>query len=520
MTAMLRTLTGALILGAGLVLIPPVTGDAAWAQDTTAQDQSQSLRALREQVETRYRVLSAQDGVALIPLYDTDVGLIELSGGEIAVDGRPVTGGELRDALGEDADAILRLSYLDTPTQRTLFGIGEVPPAADTTAMADTTGAAGLDETDEPEDAEARERGSAQGDRVRVGGSVRIGVDEFIDGDVVAVGGAARVDGRVSGDVTAIGGSVHLGPEAEIDGDVTAVGGQVHKSPGTIVRGSIEETPIGMGDLRIAPHVRVMDSPFEGVGGFVGTVSWILFLGLISCLVYLLARRPIERMEYRAVTSTWKSAAVGLAAQILFLPALVVTIVVLSISIIGIPLLLGIPFVLLAIVIGVLVGFVAVAKALGQAAESRFGWRHANPYIALLVGIGLIMAVSFFGSALGIAGGPLQVFAMILGIVGFVLQYIAWTMGLGVLLLTRFGTRYTWDGEGGPPDAGPESGPAAPAPAPPSGTAPPEPSGVMPPEPAPPAPEPEAYAPPPGESEAEPPPPGESGEGEEPESRG
>lgn len=505
MTAMLRTLTGALVLGAGLVLLPPVTGDAAWAQDTTAQDQGQSLRALREQVETRYRVLSAQDGVALIPLYDTDVGLIELTGGEIAVDGRPVTGGELRDALGEDADAILRLSYLDTSAQRTLFGIGEAPPAADTTAMADTTGAAGVDEPER----ETRERGSAQGDRVRVGGSVRIGVEEFIDGDVVAVGGAARVDGRVSGDVTAIGGSVHLGPEAEIDGDVTAVGGQVHKSPGTIVRGSIEETPFGMGDVRIAPHVRVMDSPFEGVGGFVGTVSWILFLGLISCLVYLLARRPVERMEYRAVTSTWKSAAVGLAAQILFLPALVVTIVVLSISIIGIPLLLGIPFVLLAIAIGVLVGFVAVAKALGQTAESRFGWKHANPYIALLIGIGLIMAVSFFGAALGIAGGPLEVFAMILGIVGFVLQYIAWTMGLGVLLLTRFGTRYTWDGEGGPPDAGLEPGPAPPAP-----------SGGAPPEPTRPAPEPEASAPPPAEPQVDPPPPSEPDGGEAPEPRG
>ncbi len=443
-------------------------------------------------------MLSAQDGVALIPLYDTDVGLIELTGGEIAVDGSPVTGGELRDALGEDADAILRLSYLDTPAQRTLFGIGEAPPAADTTAMADTTGAAAVDEPDEPE---ARERGSAQGDRVRVGGSVRIGVDEFIDGDVVAVGGAARVDGRVSGDVTAIGGSVHLGPEAEIDGDVMSVGGQVHKSPGTIVRGSIEETPFGMGDVRIAPHVRVMDSPFQGVGGFVGTVSWILFLGLISCLVYLLARRPVERMEYRAVTSTWKSAAVGLAAQILFLPALVVTIVVLSISIIGIPLLLGIPFVLLAIAIGVLVGFVAVAKALGQTAESRFGWRHANPYIALLVGVGLIMSVSFFGAALGIAGGPLEVFAMILGIVGFVLQYIAWTMGLGVLLLTRFGTRYTWDGEGGPPDAGPEPGP------------PPAPSGDAPPEP-------EASPPPRAEARVEPPPPTPSDEGEAPEPRG
>jgi hypothetical protein len=66
--------------------------------------------------------------------------------------------------------------------------------------------------------------------------------------------------------------------------------------------------------------------------------------------------------------------------------------------------------------------------------------------------------VTFFASALGVAGGPLGVFALILGIIGFVIQYAAWTVGFGALLLTRFGTRYGW-GE----TAGPESpAPAAP----------------------------------------------------------
>ncbi|MDX1661212.1 MAG: hypothetical protein R3326_05430, partial [Gemmatimonadota bacterium] len=191
MTSMLRTLTSALIVGAGLVLIPPGTGEAAWVQDTAAQQESPSLRALREQVEERYRVLSAQDGIALIPLYDTDVGLIELTDGDVAVDGEPVTGAELRDALGEDADAILRLSYLDTSTRRVLFGIGEPPAVADTSALADTAAMAEAEEDDAADRGRDRERAEAQGDRVRVGGSVRIGVDEVIDGDVVAVGGSA-----------------------------------------------------------------------------------------------------------------------------------------------------------------------------------------------------------------------------------------------------------------------------------------------------------------------------------------
>lgn len=464
MIAMLRTLTGALILGAGLVVVPPVTPGVAWAQDTTAQSPDQSLRALRERIESRYRVLSAQGGVALIPRYETDVGLIELSRGEIALDGEPVTGAELRESLGDDAAAILQLSYLDDTTRRVLFGIGEPPLAADslgsdTTAMGDEAKAA-AEETDRVES--LRRGRSGQGDRVRVGGSVRIDEDELIDGDVVAIGGSASVYGEVTGDVTAIGGSVHLGPNAIVDGDVTSVGGQVHKTATSVVRGSIEETRAP--NIEFRPHgLGGMNSPFEGVAGFVTTVVWILFLGGLACLIYLLAKRPVERMEYRAGSSAWKAAAVGLAAQILFFPALILTVVVLAVSVIGIPLLIGIPFVLLAVCIGTLVGFTAVAKRLGHAAEERFGWAHTNPYMAVAVGVGLIMALSFFASALGMAGGPLEVFAVILGILGFVLQYIAWTVGLGVLLLTRFGTRYTWDGEGGP---------AAPAPAPPGGTAP------------------------------------------------
>jgi hypothetical protein len=122
--------------------------------------------------------------------------------------------------------------------------------------------------------------------------------------------------------------------------------------------------------------------------------------------------------------------------------------VVLAISIIGIPFLLLVPFAILALVIGSLLGYTAVAKHLGHVAESRFGWHHASPYISLLIGVGLIMLLSFFGHALGVAGGPLKLFGTVLTILGFIAQYVAWTIGLGVLLLTRFGTRYRWgDGE-------------------------------------------------------------------------
>ncbi|MDX1623851.1 MAG: sulfite exporter TauE/SafE family protein [Gemmatimonadota bacterium] len=466
-----RTIGCALIVGVGLLLAPPTGSVEAWAQaDTVAQaEQERTLRDLRETIEESYRVLPVRDGILLIPrVGEPDVQSIELSNGDIAIDGQVVTGAELRRALGEDADAVLRLSYLDVTTRRVLFGIGEPPGVAAADTATGEVVAADTAAAEEPEDRPRAVR--SEGDRVRMGGSVVVREDEHVEGDVVAVGGSVRILGSVEGDVSAIGGSVRLGPGAVVDGDVVAVGGRIHRSPGAVVHGSIEETSWAVpeiGGVRGAPD---FDAPFEGVGGFVATVAWIVFLGLLTALAYLVARRPVERMEYRVGTSGWKAAAIGLAAQILFFPVLILTIVVLAISIIGIPLLIAIPFALLALMVGVLVGFTAVAKRLGREAEARFGWDHASPYLSIMVGVGLIMAVPFFGAALGIAGGPLSVFAMVLGAVGFVIQYAAWTVGLGVLLMTRFGTRYSWSEEGGttpaPPPA-PEASPPAPETTPP-----------------------------------------------------
>jgi hypothetical protein len=463
MNGSLRAFARTLTVSLGLALLLPFAPDGALAQtpDTLAQAQEASLGALRTQIESRYQVQPVRDGILLLPSYgNPQVQTIELTRGEIAINGQSVTGAELRAMVADDADAILRLSYMEPDDLRILFGIGGAPLPADTTAVA------GQDTlpTEEAAEAEAEEDelvdyDSSSEDRVRVGASVRVQEDEVVDGDVVAVFGSVRVDGTVTGDVTAVGGSVELGPNAVVEGEVVVVGGTLDRAPGARIEGSVEEVAWGGPDFR--RHGPGFEPPFlEGIGGLMMTVVWIVILGALASLIYLLARRPVERMSYRVAKSPWKAALVGLVAQILFLPVLVLTVVLLAVSIIGIPLLLVVPFALVALAIGVLVGFTAVARNVGSSAESRFGWQHDNPYIAVAVGVGLIMLVSFFASALGVAGGPLKIFAAILWILGFVIQYAAWTVGFGALLLTRFGTRYGW-GES------PDEAPGAPPPAPP-----------------------------------------------------
>lgn len=472
MNGSLRALGRALTVAAGLALMAPGGPARALAQtDTLAQAQTASLAALRAQIEDRYQVQEVPGGILLLPKYgNVQVQNITITDDGIAVNGQAVTGPELRAMVAEDADAIVRLTYLDADDRRILFGIGGAPMPGDTTAVtaADTTAGAAGDTTAADEDED--ETGGmvtveSSDDRVRVGASVHVREDEVVRGDVVAVLGSVSVDGRVTGDVVSVGGSVELGPEAVVEGEVVVVGGTLESAPGARIEGGVEEVAWG------GPNVHFggpeFHAPFlEGVGGLIMTVIWVVVLGALAALMYLLARRPVERMAYRISESPWKAALVGLVAQILFFPVLVLSIVLLAISIIGIPLLLAVPFALVALAIGMLIGFTAVARVIGSAAESRFGWQHDNPFVSVLIGVGLIMLVSFFASALGVAGGPLGVFAIILGILGFVLQYAAWTVGLGALLLTRFGTRYGWGEAPGP--GTPAAPPAPPSDAPPA----------------------------------------------------
>lgn len=440
------------LLAVGLHLAPPLGALPAFAQAPADTIQARStLGELRDRVEARYRVLPVREGIVLIPTVgEADVQAIELARETIALDGQPVTAAELRQVVGEDADDIVRLSFLDPGERRVLFGLGELPdPAVGPADAAPTTEAKGESAVDDADDEDEEGRSAARvdvdvdasdGDRVRIGGSVRVHTDEVIDGDVVAVGGSARVDGRVRGDVVAVAGSVRLGPDARIDGDVVSVGGSVERAPGSSIGGTVEEVDFGLPAWSGRPHFQA-PPVFEGLGGLVSTTATIVFLMLLAALVHLVAAGPVERMERNLEAGVTRAALVGLVAQLLFLPALALITILLVISIIGIPLLIAIPFALLALIVGTLAGFTAVAKWLGRAAEERFGWAHANPYITIAVGVGLVMAASFFGSALGLVGGPLDAFSIVLQIIGFLVQYAAWTIGFGVLVLRLFEVR-------------------------------------------------------------------------------
>ncbi len=418
---------------------------------------------LRRVIEQRYRVIPLENGVVLVPRRETGgAKSIEVRGDTVAFNGTVVTGAELRARLKSDSDAILALSYLDPDARKALFE-GVVPKTgSEPTVPLPPPEAPAAPEALPPA---AVPPAAATGEvivrhsdaRIHIGGPVHVGENELVEGPVVAIGGSVTVDGDVREDVVAVGGNVRLGPTARVRGDVTSVGGTIDRDPRAEIDGSTNEVAFRFPRMHFGPGFWFPATGFLTFGPWVELMASLfrmVLFGLLAFLVLVLARNPIARIEQAAGIEPWKAGLVGLLTQLLFIPVFVLTIIILAISIVGIPLLLVVPpLAIVMFIAALLFGFTGVACRIGRWAEHRFGWAAQSPFLLLLVGLLGIWALTIVGRIVSLGGWPIWFVSSILLIVGFVVEYIAWTVGLGAAMMTRLGTRPAAGGSGGAPIA-------------------------------------------------------------------
>jgi len=281
----------------------------------------------------------------------------------------------------------------------------------------------------------------------RTGGSVVVGVNETVEGDldvfagsvaihgtvegdVRAVGGAVRIDGTVTGDVSATAGSVVVGPDAAIEGSLRGAAGEVTIA-GTIdtdVRIGAEtirltETAVVNGDLEyggtleraagasIAGTVSAesdlgFDSPlgFSIPGWIVGAYAFMV--GLLGAVILLGLFPAFSASVASAATDQpLRTGGIGLLALI----GVPVGLVVLVLTILGIPLaLIGVFIYVLGLWIGSLYGRYAVGTFVLEQLDTD------NRWLALLTG--------FFAVALLVrlpaVGGLIHLLVVVLGLGG------------------------------------------------------------------------------------------------------
>jgi hypothetical protein len=186
----------------------------------------------------------------------------------------------------------------------------------------------------------------------------------------------------------------------------------------------------------------------QGLSGIFSLIITYAVLFAIAFVTILFGgRRYIEGVGDTARHATGRSMLVGLAAGFLVVPAFILGIIALVISIVGIPgLLVWIPGFPVAVALALMLGYLGIAHAGGEAlAERRFyvtDWfERGNSYYFLLSGLGLLLAFFLAAQVVHMAGPWLQVIRGILVFLGFVTTFFACCTGLGAVLLSRAGTR-------------------------------------------------------------------------------
>ncbi len=410
--------------------------------------------ALGQQVLDRYEVRALAESLLLRPRDAASaVRSIEIEdGGDVLVNGKDFDEKELVAFLGKDGELIRDLLALDAGARRQALGF-EPEAKEERRTRAERRAKEGVD-IDVPIGVPGSHLKVRAGgdDRVSFAHSIHlaknetandvvcigcsINVEGTTSGDAVAIGGTVHVSGTVGGNAVAVGGSVEVEDGAIVDGDGVAVGGTVETDGTGEVRG--QNTSVGVGGPFLGGMRHGWRFPWGAFGDTARMVTAVLrtgFLALLAVLAVMVLRPAVDLAARRAGAEPWKAAFAGLLTQLLFLPVLILAIVVLAVSIIGIPLLVLVPFAVLALIVATFVGFVGVAKVLGAAVERRFGWTASSVAMGVIVGVVAIQAISLVGRALSLPGGWLAVAGFTLVGLGFFLKYVAWTMGLGAMTL-------------------------------------------------------------------------------------
>lgn len=212
-------------------------------------------------------------------------------------------------------------------------------------------------------------------------------------GDVILAAGDATVSGRIEGDLVTFGGRARLLPRAFVSGDVRYGDERPLIAPAAIVEGDVsKESWSDSGAL------------FSLIGGFVLWLAVGISAAILGVLLLLIAPRAADAVYARSRERIGPVIAIGIAIAI----CLPVAAVIAAVTLVGLPLALGIVLALLPL--GA-VAYVASAWALGR----RIVKEPRGRILAFLAGLGILRLVA------------------LIPVLGFFVGLAAAVFGLGLL---------------------------------------------------------------------------------------
>ena len=292
------------------------------------------------------------------------------------------------------------------------------------------------------------------GDLMRIGSDIHVEEGEVVDGDVFALGGDVRVDGHVRGNVASTGGNVTLGSSALVDGDVMCIGGVLTEEEGAKVHGQkVTAAPGRRLDREIREKIRrqvhenIDDAkhPWKAAVNAERLAASLAWLIILLAAAWVAARLAPGRTGVAVDTlrrEPGMSFVVGLIVVLLLVPSLIamaLVVAILCITIIGIPLAVGVAigyFVVIALLgcWGLVVGLIP----LGQAAGRRVGAAVPDLSRAAMYGVLAVAGLGFFSALLHflpLFGGV----ATLLKVISILATCGLGLVGVGALLRSKLG---------------------------------------------------------------------------------
>lgn len=265
------------------------------------------------------------------------------------------------------------------------------------------------------------------------GGSATLEKGSQVNGDVALLGGTLNIDGEITGNVVGFGGVVNLGATALVEGDLTTLAATLNRDQGSRVNGQIVNglqtpfhfefpgvtviSPPEIPAVPSVPTVQVGITPIWNVMWFFfRTFLWAALAVLVAMFLPVATRRTASALVSQPVLV----GGIGLITTIitpLLLIGIAITIILIPISLVGV----------LAMAVAWFFGRVVIGFEVGQRLAEMF--KQDWP-AAVAAGIGtFILALVVDGAR------------ELIPCVGWLFPAMVGVIGLGAVVLTRFGTQ-------------------------------------------------------------------------------
>lgn len=264
---------------------------------------------------------------------------------------------------------------------------------------------------------------SIDGDLVIFGAVVTLEEDSVVNGGVVLFGANLDASGDINGDVVGLGGLISLNETARIMGDVLTLGSHLDKSSGAQVMGEVTDITKVPYSFSIPGEVNIPQSNINVFPEFnlIWYVLKIFLWAALATLVVLMAPKASGRVAQAFVQQPLIAGGLGLLTVVLAIPLAILFIITIVLSPLGL-------FISLVLGLCWAFGLICIGLEIGKRFANLINRNWADPLSACLGTFFLMLVINGVGE--------------IVPCIGWMIPAAVGIIGIGAVLMTRFGTQF------------------------------------------------------------------------------